>query len=69
MCEICRMTICPGTCPNAEPPRVAYKCAGCGGEIFVGDTVGVFGGRPYCEDCIEDAQRVATEEDADDGLV
>lgn len=69
MCEVCRMTICPGTCPNAEPPRVAYKCADCGYDIFVGETIGVFGGKVYCSDCLEDNQRVVTEEDADDGLI
>jgi hypothetical protein len=48
---------------------VVYKCADCGGDIFVGDTIGVFGGKVYCPDCLEDNQRTVTEEDADDGLI
>ena len=63
MCEICRMSICPSGCPNADEPPVALECVECGEPIFVGDYYYDFFGDEYCEKCIDNMRVCAEEEE------
>ena len=53
MCEECRHHPCVYGCPNYEPEMFWDKCAGCGGDLYVGDTAYKIGDNYYCEDCCE----------------
>ena len=58
MCEYCRMSKCPSSCPNHEP-TIAGHCVNCGREIYVGDEVYKIDNDMWCEDCISDCHYTA----------
>ena len=64
MCEECRHYPCISSCPNYEP-AVAFKCDGCGGDIYIGDTMYVLGKDHYCEECCYKTEAEIPEPDED----
>ena len=59
MCEICRKNPCHPRCPNAPDQQEVYVCSGCGKPILEGEDYWDIMGEQWCEDCIDDARRVA----------
>ena len=56
MCEVCRQSICPSSCPNAEEPKPAGKCIVCGGNVYPGESVWSYYGNYIHEDCASDCK-------------
>ena len=79
MCEICRQSICPASCPNAPDTPSVCECEYCGESIVVGDDYYDFHGKSYHPECLEACafelllhdpdieKRTADEDDIDDG--
>ena len=63
MCEYCRQSICPSSCPNAPEPPVFAECCECGAEILLGDDYYDINGDYYCEECIHVRRKTAEVED------
>ena len=59
MCDICRQTFCPGSCPNAPEPPTFAKCYECGEKIYDGDGYYAIGDHNYCEACVNGSYRTA----------
>ena len=53
MCNECRMSHCPGGCPNFVPVA-AEICDECGGDICAGEEYYDFDGVIVCYDCLRD---------------
>ena len=65
MCELCRQHPCSSRCPNAPDPPAVFICSGCGQEIYEGEDYWDIMGEQFCEDCIDEARRIAIYEDDD----
>ena len=59
MCEICRKSICPSSCPNASEPEIYDYCEECGEEIYDGDECYKIGDHIFCEACVKGGYRIA----------
>ncbi len=59
MCQECRMTPCNPRCPNAPEPKSVFICSNCGESIRDGDDYWEIMGEQFCEDCIDEAKKVA----------
>ena len=59
MCQECRMMPCSPRCPNAPEPKSVFICSGCGEKIRDGDDYWEIMGEQFCEDCIDEAKKVA----------
>ena len=66
MCDICRQSPCDPRCPNAPEPPSVFICSGCGDLIYDGDDYYEIMGEQFCQNCIEDARRVAEYIDEDE---
>ena len=54
MCEFCHQSICPPRCPNADEPKVVYRCSHCGESITAGERYAEIDGDYYHEECLDD---------------
>lgn len=59
MCDICRQFPCDSRCPNAPEPPSVFVCSGCGENILDGDDYYEVMGEQFCQNCIDDARKVA----------
>ena len=59
MCMECRQTPCHPRCPNASEPKAIFVCSGCSRDIYEGDDYYEIMGEQFCENCIEEAKKVA----------
>lgn len=59
MCDICLKRPCDPRCPNAPEPPSVFVCSGCGDNIYDGDWYWDIMGEQWCEDCMEEAKKVA----------
>lgn len=59
MCQECRVIPCMPSCPNAPEPKSVFICSGCGESIRDGDDYWEIMGEQFCEDCIDEAKKVA----------
>ena len=59
MCDYCRRSICPSSCPNAPEPQVFGHCDECGETIYDGDEYYKIGNHKYCESCVQGGYRTA----------
>jgi hypothetical protein len=59
MCDICRRSICPSSCPNAPEPERFGTCSVCGAKILDGEDYYNINDDYWCEECIRDARRTA----------
>ena len=59
MCDVCRQSPCDPRCPNAPEPKSVFICSGCGDLIYDGDDYYEIMGEQFCQNCIDDARRVA----------
>ncbi len=59
MCDVCRQSPCDPRCPNAPEPQSVFICSGCGDPIYDGDDYYEIMGEQFCQNCIDDARRVA----------
>ena len=64
MCEECRRSPCHPRCPNAPDPIAVFICSGCGQEIYEGEDYWEFLGEQFCENCKDNARRVAEYDDS-----
>lgn len=78
MCDICRCSICPSGCPNADGPISIGVCSHCNEDIVIGEEYYEYEGERYHEECFEDiavellveagaTKSEASEYDIDDG--
>lgn len=61
ICDICLKSPCHPRCPNAKDPKEipVFVCSGCSREIKDGEDYWYILGEQFCEDCIDDARRIA----------
>jgi hypothetical protein len=59
MCDVCRSFPCDSRCPNAPEPPSVFVCSGCGENIYDGDDYYEVMGEQFCQNCIDDARKVA----------
>lgn len=59
MCDVCRQFPCDPRCPNAPEPPSVFVCSGCGDNIYDGDDYYEVMGEQFCQNCIDDARKVA----------
>lgn len=63
MCDVCGSTPCNSRCPySADWEKEFTKCYFCGNSIYEGETYYCIGDRNYCDDCINECQKIAGEE-------
>ena len=59
MCDVCFKSPCDPRCPNAPDPPSVFVCSGCGDNIVDGEDYWDLLGEQFCENCINDARKVA----------
>lgn len=59
MCDVCGQFPCNSRCPNADDPRAVFVCSGCNHDIYEGEDYWDVLGEQFCQQCMDDAWRVA----------